>query len=500
MTEDEVIQLLEQADPVRRVEPGPSVDAVNYLDALRTRGTTVTLTETGPTAKPGRGHRRRWPTITVAAAVVAVVVGGLAVIARDGTSATHRPATPSATATATTITATPAAVAAAEETARAFIDAENAYDVDRMVTHLSFEPSNLDEFRSQVAWHRAVDSKKLNVHCAPQGESTAGIDIFCTYDFYSLRSDEVGFGPYAGYSEFTIRDGKIGASEMDITERERFTSEMEDAFHWWMSANHPDDVAVMYDGSEPRISEESIPLWEQRTREYVATGDVPRPLPNINGELYSPGTYFIDEVDGTPTPRIFATLDTGWMDVANDDGWMMAKGGAPEEGGVGLMTFSSSPVAVYSDPCRPTEGFYSGPVDTVDGFVTALTEQQGWAEVTVPSDISVDGYVGKAFQRTAPADMSGCTTQDCGTDFSGCDYLAGSTVLAGCWEKSIFPSWQAADGTSAGSAPGQIETLWVLDIDGTVVVISAAPWSGPSGTIDPGFADAVLDSIRIERP
>jgi len=47
------------------------------------------------------------------------------------------------------------------------------------------------------------------------------------------------------------------------------------------------------------------------------------------------------------------------------------------------MTFRSSPVAVYSDPCHPTDGFYPGPVDTVDGFVTALTEQQGWAEVTV---------------------------------------------------------------------------------------------------------------------
>ena len=77
----------------------------------------------------------------------------------------------------------------------------------------------------------------------------------------------------------------------------------------------------------------------------------------------------------------------------------------PEEGGIGLMTIIN-PVAVYSDPCHPTDGFYPGPVDTVDGFVTALTEQQGWAEVTAPSDISVDGYVGKAFQRTAPADMS----------------------------------------------------------------------------------------------
>ena len=169
MTEDEVIQLLEQADPVRRIEPGPSVDAVGYLDALRTRGTTVTLTHTGPTAKPGLGHRRRWPIITVAAAVVAVVVAGLALVARDETSDTHIPAAPSATAPATTTTATPAEVAAAEETARGFIDAENAYDVDRMVTYLDAEPENLDEFRLQMAWHQAVGSKKLNVHCAITG-------------------------------------------------------------------------------------------------------------------------------------------------------------------------------------------------------------------------------------------------------------------------------------------------------------------------------------------
>ena len=101
----------------------------------------------------------------------------------------------------------------------------------------------------------------------------------------------------------------------------------------------------------------------------------------------------------------------------------------------------TNPVAVYSDPCHPTDGFYPGPVDTVDGFVTALTEQQGWAEVTAPSDISVDGYVGKAFQRTAPADMSGCTTEDGGTD----------SVFTGRWENAIFPSWETADGINAAT-------------------------------------------------
>ncbi len=66
---------------------------------------------------------------------------------------------------------------------------------------------------------------------------------------------------------------------------------------------------------------------------------------------------------------------------------------------------------MYSDACHWEAGNHPGPVDTVDGLVAALIEQQGWADVTAPSDISIDGYVGKAFQRTAPADMSDCSTR-----------------------------------------------------------------------------------------
>ena len=46
---------------------------------------------------------------------------------------------------------------------------------------------------------------------------------------------------------------------------------------------------------------------------------------------------------------------------------------------------------------------------------------------------------------------------------------------------------------------GQIETLWVVDLDGTVVVIATELWPGPTAAAHPDFADAVLDSIRIER-
>ena len=55
-------------------------------------------------------------------------------------------------------------------------------------------------------------------------------------------------------------------------------------------------------------------------------GDVPQPSPVVTvppapppaplfgaaAEEFVPGTYFVDEVEGTPTPRIFVTLGDGW--------------------------------------------------------------------------------------------------------------------------------------------------------------------------------------------
>ncbi len=133
-------------------------------------------------------------------------------------------------------------------------------------------------------------------------------------------------------------------------------------------------------------------------------------------------------------------------------------------------------------------GIHPGPVDTVDGLVAALTEQQGWADVTAPSDISVDGYAGKAFQRTAPADISDCANA-----------VDGAHENSGWLMAPHFRSWRQPRRRGDYYEPGQIETLWVLDIDGTVVVINADLWPGPSAAARAEFAADVLDSIRIDR-
>ena len=90
ITDDEVMRVLERADPARVDDAIPLPDVADYLDALRTKSTTATLIDIEPT--PTRRHRRRVVVaIGVAAAVVAITVGLVPAVSRDN-SEPARPA------------------------------------------------------------------------------------------------------------------------------------------------------------------------------------------------------------------------------------------------------------------------------------------------------------------------------------------------------------------------------------------------------------------------
>jgi transglutaminase-like putative cysteine protease len=91
MTDDEVMRVLERADPARVDETVPMVDPAAYLDDLRTNRTTVALT----VEAADLNGRRRWPFIaTAAAAVATLVVGAVVLAARDGVETDILPASP----------------------------------------------------------------------------------------------------------------------------------------------------------------------------------------------------------------------------------------------------------------------------------------------------------------------------------------------------------------------------------------------------------------------
>jgi hypothetical protein len=185
----------------------------------------------------------------------------------------------------------------------------------------------------------------------------------------------------------------------------------------------------------------------------------PQPLfPSMDEQDLGPGTHFVDEVGGIATPRIFLTLGEGWRSEGGGLGITH-----PE---LGVVVFHRlDPTRVYVDACHASEGMHPGPLTTVDDVVAALSEQAGWVSVTAPSDISVNGYPGKTFQRTAPADFTGCNPG-----------------------RARFRSW------SEGwwYEPNEIETLRIYDVNGSIIVINARM---PEESV-PAVA-AVLDSIRI---
>ena len=83
ITDDEVLRLFERADPALTDDAAPAIDAAGYLDALRTRSSTVDYIETEPTPTEPPTSRHRWLVAAAAAATVAVIAGGLVLASRD---------------------------------------------------------------------------------------------------------------------------------------------------------------------------------------------------------------------------------------------------------------------------------------------------------------------------------------------------------------------------------------------------------------------------------
>jgi hypothetical protein len=291
ITDDEVMRLFERADPARVDHAAPVIDAAGHLDALRTRSIEVKLTKIPPTlTRPPTRHR--WPIITAAAAtVVLIVVGALVVATRDDTT---EPVSDQ-TQVASEVSDNPVSVHA-EAVATGFIEAFGAFDAEQAITYLAEDADispmlgsegaegvegTLQEFRLFVSlleaqgYQQIVDAGPIVDVCEELGGSAPATRLRCPFDFYLLRSREIGLRSFSGsYFELTIRVGEIVRASMHWGTTE-FSPQIWEPFANWVSTAYPEDAAVMYEDSSysgARLTEESIRLWERHTREYVASG------------------------------------------------------------------------------------------------------------------------------------------------------------------------------------------------------------------------------------
>ncbi len=166
---------------------------------------------------------------------------------------------------------------------------------------------------------------------------------------------------------------------------------------------------------------------------------------------------------------------SGW--TSDPGGGVLASSGgvdAPE--GAGIITFvEDEGYRVYGDPCEWSTTMPDAAVTTVDELVAALSAQAS-RDASAAVDITLDGYTGKSITLHVPDDA----------DFAACD-------------EGTFASWGTRDEDPSRyhQDPGQIDKLWIVDVDGQLVVIDTAYYAGtPQDVVDE--LDVIVESATFE--
>ena len=191
----------------------------------------------------------------------------------------------------------------------------------------------------------------------------------------------------------------------------------------------------------------------------------PRPAMPLAGDLLVGGTYRLRAPGGI---TVTMTVPAGWRNVSSVGVW----DGPPVSTERSLVFWNPSQVQqVYADPCRSDDGFMDMGNPTVDELATALASQPDRGDA-VPQDIAIDGFSGKQVLLQVPREI----------DFADCD-------------GGEFSSWFGR----SHQLPGQVDLVYVLDVDGRLLVIDES-WMYLENTTDRAQLRAIVDSITIEPP
>lgn len=213
----------------------------------------------------------------------------------------------------------------------------------------------------------------------------------------------------------------------------------------------------------------------------VPNPTAPSPTPTVQDirelEYFAPlepGTYSIDAYEDPSTPLrvVYEVPAEGWSM------WIGAVKFGDDDGHVAVSI--TTVVNLVRDGCRDHLSADPPVGPTVDDLATALSDLAPFEVTSPPGDVTVYGYRGKHLELTVP-DVA----------FDRCD--------DGDLRSWIAPMDAAEEGDAfyGYTGPGYREEYWILDVDGTRLVIAAGRSSG-SPPEDLAELRAILDSIRIE--
>lgn len=193
-------------------------------------------------------------------------------------------------------------------------------------------------------------------------------------------------------------------------------------------------------------------------------------LSSASGPL-EPGTYVVSTLDRgfDASHRITITVPDGYE---NFEGFAVGPRLASGE----TQTAVSAWVVgnVYDDPChRSRTALDPAVASSVESLVAALANQRG-LHASTPIDIEVDGYTGRYLERTV---LAGITLTDC--------------------DENQFRTWLDTDGGARYILPGQLDLLWIVDVDGVPLVIDVAIRSPRWAHVRAELIQ-IVESIRID--
>jgi hypothetical protein len=190
-------------------------------------------------------------------------------------------------------------------------------------------------------------------------------------------------------------------------------------------------------------------------------------VPFLPSGSLEPGTYRM-----TVGPGLFAlTVPAGWTSTASS--FVVAKGDVFEErDSVALITWNVT--HVYRDSCD-WEGTLVETA-TPEALAAALAAQKGHQN-SAPMSTTLGGYPATRLEFSVPA----------GFDLAQCD-------------QPIIRLWPDAGPSESGGlpiAPGQMDTVYVVDVAGTAHLFAAIRWPD-SPPADVRELEGIVDSIRFE--
>lgn len=210
----------------------------------------------------------------------------------------------------------------------------------------------------------------------------------------------------------------------------------------------------------------------------AAGGPTPQAMPSGLVDLHA-GTYAIRyallDLPGKPFPRVVLTVPDGWT---SNDGLAVIRH-LDDRPRLMAVAFWGV-VDVYTNGCHWL-GPLIHPGPTVDELAAVLASRP-LRNATTPVAVTFGGYHGEYMEWSVPADLK----------LSDCDRGPGDT-------DGVFESWTGygTGGTDRYEFPGQLDRLWILDVEGRRLVVDAYYMPG-STEQDRAELQQVVNSISFK--